>query len=224
MEGSVYTYACLQAESTLANYSGQINCMQPPAPLPHHEAFQTKAATFSSLFKKFLFSHGILTLTTSCAAEGLDFISHCSQQTLRQDYKVTSHIARVKAPSLSPQSALVPASPHAGEDAPLPPWAQRKGLRDKIIASLLLILAISLLYSVWFIKWVTQNQPDFTRLWSNIPSFTWAVKWKQLIHPFLRGSVLRNKSLVIFHCSFSPCLLFFNNIVCKKQVYCFTSI
>lgn len=223
MEGTVHSYAHLQAESTSANYSGQIKRIQPPAPLSHREAFQTKAAAFSSLFKKFSFSHGILTLTTSCAAEGLDFISHW--QPADTETGLQGHQPHCKGQgTLSPQSALVPASLRAGEDAPLPPRAPRKGLWNKIIASLLFILAMSLLYSVQFIMWVTQNRPGFTRLWSNIPySFTWAVKRKQLIHSFLRGSVLRNKSLFIFHCLFSPCLLFFNTIVCKKQIYFFTS-
>lgn len=50
-EGSVYRQVHLQAESTSAKYTGQIKCIQPRAPLPYHEAFQTKEATLASLFK-----------------------------------------------------------------------------------------------------------------------------------------------------------------------------
>ena len=47
-----------------------------------------------------LISCGILTLTTSRAAEGLNFISRWQPADVRQDYKVTGHIARVRAASL----------------------------------------------------------------------------------------------------------------------------
>lgn len=100
MEGSIYKYVHLQVETTPVKHTGQVKCTQPPVPHPFHKACQSKAATFASLFKTPSFSSDILTLTSSHAAEGLNFISRWQTEDLRRGYKVTGHITRVRASCL----------------------------------------------------------------------------------------------------------------------------